>query len=338
VEAEKLAALGKLSANVAHELNTPLGAIRASANNTADALDESLAHLPVLFEQLTSDQHILFFRLLNDAGRKRQLLTSREERQARRRLCQELERHDIRQAYELADTLVDIGLVDDILPYLDLFRHPDNTQILRVVHNLAAYRHHRQTVLTAVERASKVVSALKMYAEIDQSTEPQMLINIPESLDKVLNLYRNHLQHGIELVKRFEAVPGIFSWSGELHLVWTHLLQNAIQAMKGHGRLEVSIICECNADSREFSPSNLPLPLSNLQYIVVEISDSGEGIPENIQARIFEPFFTTKLAGEGSGLGLDLCRKIVEKHHGSIEFQSQPGRTTFRVFLPVITS
>jgi signal transduction histidine kinase len=124
------------------------------------------------------------------------------------------------------------------------------------------------------------------------------------------------LKQGIEVIKNYQQVPAIFCYAEELNQVWTNLLHNAIQAMSNRGRLEISVFEE----SRQ---------------IVVQVTDSGSGIPPEIKERIFDPFFTTKPAGEGSGLGLDIVRKIVDKHQGKIEVNSQPGRTTFSVMLPI---
>jgi len=131
----------------------------------------------------------------------------------------------------------------------------------------------------------------------------------------VLTLCQNQLKKGIEVVKNYEDIPDILCYPDELNQVWTNLIYNAIHAMDGSGRLGIDIAGQ-GSD------------------IAVRITDSGHGIPEAIRERIFEPFFTTKPAGEGSGLGLDLVRKIIDRHQGRIEVESQPGKTTFSVFLP----
>jgi signal transduction histidine kinase len=134
----------------------------------------------------------------------------------------------------------------------------------------------------------------------------------------VLTLYHNQLKHGIEVVKHYESLPNIPCYPDELNQVWTNLIQNAIQAMDGQGTLEIGVAQKDH-------------------HVVVRVTDSGSGISEEIRERIFEPFFTTKPAGEGSGLGLDIVQKIIDKHHGKIEIESQPGKTTFCVILPMET-
>ncbi|MEP0850060.1 MULTISPECIES: sensor histidine kinase [Cyanophyceae] len=142
------------------------------------------------------------------------------------------------------------------------------------------------------------------------------MTQVTEGIDVVLTIYQNMLKQGIEVIKKYQQVPPILCYAEELNQVWTNLLHNAIQAMSNRGRLEISVFEE------------------NRQ-LVVQLTDSGSGIPPEIKERIFDPFFTTKPAGEGSGLGLDIVRKIVDKHQGKIDVSSQPGRTTFSVLLPI---
>ena len=131
-----------------------------------------------------------------------------------------------------------------------------------------------------------------------------------------MTLYYNQIKHGVEVVKKFQPVPIIRCAPHELNQVWTNLIQNALQAMDNKGQLEIAVFQQNG-------------------QVVTQITDSGPGIPDEIKDRIFEPFFTTKPVGEGSGLGLDIVRKIVEKHQGNVEVESRPGRTTFSVRLPI---
>ncbi len=316
VESEKMAALGHLIAGIAHEINTPLGAIRASIDNISDALSTSIKQLPRLFQQLSSEQQSFFFTLLELSVQNKTELTSRKERKLRKELAAELESHQIEDADLIADTLVDMGICiyKDIAPLKLFFRQENIKIILHAAYNLSSQQRNSKIIMNAVGRASKIVFALKCYTHFDESGQ-MIEANITEGIDVVLTLYHNQLKRGIELIKHYEEVPLVYCCPDELNQVWTNLIYNAIQAMSGRGTLEITV-------SRQ-----------NRQ-IVVRITDTGCGIPDEIKSRIFKPFFTTKPAGEGSGLGLDIVRKIIDKHKGKISVQSRPGKTTFSVLLP----
>ncbi|MBH9553454.1 sensor histidine kinase [Inhella gelatinilytica] len=197
-----------------------------------------------------------------------------------------------------------------------MLHSPGRVELLEAAHHLAAAIGSAATISSAVEGVTRIVFALKAYAR--QSTQLEAVeTDLAACLDTVLTLYQNQIRRGIELVKQIEPVPRIRAHPDELNQVWTNLVHNALQAMGGSGTLTVSL------KSRD-------------GFVVVAVGDTGRGIPAEIQSRIFDPFFTTKAMGEGSGLGLNTAKAIVEKHRGQIQFTSQPGRgTVFSVSLPL---
>ena len=200
------------------------------------------------------------------------------------------------------------------MPLLEL---PENRFVFETAYQLSVVQNNSQNIMLAVERASKIVFALKNYARQDSSGQ-KIEAFVSDGIDTVLTLYQNQLKHNIELRKHYAAVPKIPCYPEALTQFWANLIHNALQAMKGNGVLEITVA-------------------EQDQQIVVQITDSGGGIPEDIQNRIFEPFFTTKPMGEGTGLGLDIVRRIVARHQGRVELQSQAGHTTFSVWLPIST-
>jgi PAS domain S-box-containing protein len=314
IQSEKMAALGQLVAGVAHELNTPLGAIRSSAGNMTKFLGQTLSNLPSLFQSLSPTEAEVFFILLNRSLEKDTSLTAKEERKLKRSLISQLEDEDIDDADDIADTLVDMGIyeADD---FLLLLQKVDRTRILEMAYKLTEIQRGTQTINTATDRASKVVFALKNYARYD-SSEAMIQSDIVDGIETVLTLYQNNIKQGVEVLRNYQKIEPILCYVDQLNQVWTNLIHNALQAMNNKGTLIIDIMQDGN-------------------YVKVAITDSGNGIPAEIMPKIFEPFFTTKPPGEGSGLGLDIVKKIIEKHDGKIEVESVPGKTTFTVCLSV---
>ncbi|HIK49837.1 MAG TPA: HAMP domain-containing protein [Oscillatoriales cyanobacterium M59_W2019_021] len=318
IQSEKMAALGQLVAGVAHEVNTPLGAIRASVGYIADFLRDRLRELPIFFQNLSGDRQQDFFALLDSAVGKQTNLSSREQRKLKRAIARQLESEDLDDTDTLADTLVELGVCEDIEPFLPLLRDPEGHEILETAYQLTSIIKSTQTISTASDRAAKIVFALKSYSRQTPSGQ-KVETNVIESLETVLTIYHNQLKQGVEVIKNYpETLPNIWGYPDELNQVWTNLIHNAIQAMDNKGTLTIDITQSKND-------------------ICVSITDSGAGIPLEVQSKIFQPLFTTKPPGEGSGLGLDIVRKIIEKHQGKIDFDSVPGKTTFTVSLPLST-
>jgi signal transduction histidine kinase len=316
IHKEKMAALGQLVAGVAHEVNTPLGAIKASAESIDLSQGGDERELFELLSELSPEQRACFFKVLTlQPDHQVLLITSRERRKLRKELSAQLEEAGIESASSLAEDIVNSGMQTHLREITPILRHERGEALFELLYRHISQRRHIHNILTAVQRASKIVRALKHYAHGNADSE-RSVVNLPEELDAVLTLNHNSLKRGVEVSRSFEeALPPVYADADQLNQVWQNLIQNAVQAMKNKGELTVTIGAESDG-------------------VAVCIIDSGCGIPAENLERVFEPFFTTKPAGEGTGLGLDICKKIIDDHHGEISVESRPGQTCFKVWLP----
>jgi PAS domain S-box-containing protein len=317
VQHEKMAALGQLIAGVAHEINTPLGAIRSSIHNISQSLDKQLVLLPDFLKKLNENELGHFKSLIEKTSlKKEQNITGLEERRLRQGVKQKLDEAELSAISTIAATIiVQLGLQDDIELLIPLLKGNAGLAILEQTQLAAGLKKSAGIVDVAAERSTKVVFALKSYARFGQ-TESRTLGIISEQIDTVLTLHQNQIKRGVEIVKVYQYNEPILCFPDELNQVWTNLIHNALQAMDYKGKLTIKVYKQDN-------------------QIVSTFTDTGSGIPVEIKHKIFNPFFTTKKIGEGTGLGLDIVKKIIEKHEGSIDFESEVGKgTTFIVHLP----
>jgi two-component system, NtrC family, sensor kinase len=315
IQSEKMAALGQLIAGIAHEINTPLGIIGSSIDNISNFWDENLEKMPQFFQQLSEESQACFLALLHRSTNHETLFTSREKRKIKQQLSNELMAGGIENAEEIADSLVDMEIYDHIEELLPFFKLPDWEVVFNTAYQFSSFKKSISLIQRATAKSGKVVFALKSYAHFDSKQE-KVQANLHDGIETVLTLYQNQLKHGIEVVKNYGDLPKIMCYPDDLNQVWTNLIHNALQAMDYKGILTIETKQQ-EAD------------------IVIKFTDDGKGIPPEVIPKIFQPFFTTKSAGEGSGLGLDIVRKIVDKHEGTIAVESVPGQTSFTVSLPI---
>lgn len=315
VQKEKMAALGQLIAGIAHEINTPLGAVKSSGSNITYSLSKVLKNLPEVYRLLAQEEITLFTELLEISRVQDSFLSSREERKYTRLIAKELDDSGIENSRHYAAVLVQLGITEKPDRYLPLLKSQHSELFFESAYNIASITSNSTNINNAVEKASKIIYALKSYVRHDESGE-KIETDLKQNIETVLTLYHNQIKHEIELVRQYDDIPELSCYPDELGQVWTNLIHNALQAMDFKGSLNISI-----GQAEGFAK--------------IAISDTGCGIEKEIQGKVFDPFFTTKAAGEGSGIGLDIVHKIIEKHQGRIEFISETGvGTTFTIYLP----
>jgi len=315
IQSEKMAALGQLVAGVAHEINTPFGAIQASTNNIQMYMKNTLYNkMPQLLKQLNQADQELFFDMLNASAQNTTILSSKDERANKKILVLKLEEIGLKDARSLADALLMMGFYEGYERYITLLKHTQSSVIFSIGYELSDMLKNSSNINIAVEKVSKIIYALRSYSHSNMSGVA-VKVNIEQSIDTVLDLYYHNIKQGVEVVKDYNLSREIIGYSDELTQVWTNVISNALHAMEKSGVLKI----ETYEDD------------SNA---VIKITDSGKGIPLDIQSKIFTPFFTTKKQGEGTGLGLDIVKRIVDKHHGNITAFSVPGQTSFVIKLP----
>lgn len=317
IQSEKLAALGQLSAGIAHEINTPLGAIKAIASETAHMDRKLFNELLQMCEAMSDDEFKILCEIIHQHRTDNHYLSTREERQKVTELSAELSSLGIENSRNLAVKLVFINIYR-VTEELKQLIGPHFDQAINILYMFFMKEKNSNTASTAVEKASRIVRALKMYLHTSEGNEPEPF-DVEESINTVLTIYHNQIKHGVQVELDFQPLPKVSGYVEQINQVWTNLIINACQAMEFNGTLSIA--------TKKVG-----------ETILVSIADTGIGIAPEVGDKIFDAFYSTKKSGEGSGLGLDIVKKIVDKHHGRIYYESEQGKgTTFYVELPILS-
>lgn len=318
---EKMMALGKLSAGLAHELNNPATAVVRGAVS----LKEHLQLMPDTFKQISSIQmseasvetvNRLLFHIIGQG--EKPVLTMMQRSSKEDEILDWLDAHNVRNSQEIAENFVDFGFT---ISHLEQFREHIADQHISAVFNWINSNLVTERIVTDIEEASRriatLVGSVKSFTHMDQGHQKQPA-DIHTGIRNTLNILQHKLRKcNITVIEEYdEAMPQVNVMVGEMNQVWVNLIDNAVDAMGYGGTLRIHT--EKDGDCARIS-----------------IMDNGPGIPQEIQTRVFEPFFTTKEIGKGTGLGLDIVHQIISQHQGTIKLASVPGETRFTVSVPI---
>jgi signal transduction histidine kinase len=319
---ERLVALGSVTAGLTHELNNPVTAVTRATARLRDMMTEMREKVGAMVRsQLPADKLEAIADLAGRALEQRRqapALSPLETSDREGEMADWLEDHGVASAWDIAPTLVAAGVGVDWLEELAKVLPPPNVEIgLSYPVRALESDFMLDEITDAAERISGLLASAKQYTQMDRA--PLQSFDIHEGLEATLTMLAHKLGDDIEIVRDYDrSLPKIAAFPGELNQVWTNLIDNAADAMEGHGKLTVRTA-----------------PLGD-DRIMVEIGDTGPGVPDEVRTRVFEPFFTTKEVGQGTGLGLDIAWQIVVgRHRGEIRLESTPGNTRFQVVLPL---
>ncbi len=316
IQSEKMAALGQLIAGIAHEINTPLGAINSSNNYINEKIKYLVSEVSKVCQLIPAENKKYYLDIIQRAFDKSTSITSREERSNRKALVSMLNEEGISHSEPLAEYLVELGIYNKLENIMPLLKDENSKEILKSVVMITGIKFSSDIISTALNKVSKIVFSLKNYSRFDADAK-MVKSDIHESINSILTLYHNQLKQGVDVITDYKLDRVVNLVPDQIGQVWTNLIHNAMQAMDNKGVLTIKTYADNN-------------------FAVVAFKDTGIGIPNENKSKIFIPFFTTKPPGEGTGLGLDIVSKIVSKHEGKIEFDSDEGNgSEFRVYLPI---
>ncbi|NLB79960.1 MAG: PAS domain S-box protein, partial [Clostridiaceae bacterium] len=304
INTEKMAVLGQLVAGIAHEINTPLGIINSAGGTIDRILQNELDSVIDFCCKVPREAYEIYSNLVQQSNNNDGIHDNTHKRMLRKMYYKTAEENGLKVDDEIIEKLVDLGYERESDDFVELVGKMDNIEAVKSAYSVAVLHKSVGMIRSSAEKASKVILALKTYSHKDNSNAP-VQYDVVKDLEMVMTLYYNQMKYGIEIIREYEEVPPVICFPDKLHQIWVNIINNALQAMNYKGTLRIGI-------------SN------DHDKVKISISNNGPSIPASILNRIFEPFFTTKKLGEGTGLGLDIVKRIVEEIDGKINVETKP--------------
>lgn len=313
VYTEKMAVLGQLVAGIAHEINTPLGIINSAGGTIDRILQNELENVIDFCCRVPEEVYAIYSSLVQKSTENSGTQDNNHKRMLRRIYYNTVEEKGLKLDDEIVEKLVELGYEKESDDFIELVNKPENIEAIKAAYNIAIMYKSVGMIRISTEKASKVILALKTYSR-KETSEKMVPYDVINDVEMVLTLYYNQMKYGVEIIREYEEVPPVMCYPDKLHQIWVNIINNALHAMNNKGKLKISI-------------SN------DGDKVKVSIVNNGPSIPDAILNRIFEPFFTTKSLGEGTGLGLDIVKRIIEEIDGSLNVETNAEETAFNVWL-----
>ncbi len=342
VEAEKLASLGQLVGGIAHEINNPISVVQSNSELLKVCIHSTLREIPTFLEKLSAMEREIFYEIVEKSVKNRDFLNTKEERKQKKEIEKEL--NDLLSEKELSlslsDSLITLRLFPPYNRYFEILKADRFQEFIAKAQIFKYQSTSISNIELSIERVSRVIFSLRSYLN-SETHLPKREMDLVKELQNALHLYDNYILGKISITIDSPLELKYFCIVESLSQVWKNIFFNAIQSMYNTEKKLYIAINQADNIPQKYMSYNSSDKLENIirnpqttRWIFITIQDSGEGIPENLHDKIFSPFFTTKPLGEGIGLGLYVCKKIVNDHGGVIFFKSSQGNTEFVVGLP----
>lgn len=326
VQAKKHLALKKITKGISQQVYNPLAAINDSLTELKQFGESSLKDLPVFLHQISPEQQKYFLSLLKQSQEEiNTLLSTTEKQQLKNKIITKLEQLGLEETDKIADILIELGSDEELADFLPLLTGKNYLAILENAYLIKNLHQHVDHIAQSAQQFTQIITAFENYANLQNIYTQKRQAHLKNTIEMTLHMAAKQIPPGIQIMKNYGNIPAIYCYPEALQKLWLNLLQNAIDAIGSQGIITINVY-------------------QQLDNLLVDIIDTGEGIQPDIVDKMCDPFFSTKSLGKNSGLGLTIAKQIIEAHEGSIAVNilsgktTIPGKTKFTVSLPILSA